>query len=349
MRRARPAFWQGIRRLLLIGPAVRRLIVSLLILLLVTLMGVAGYATIADFSLFDALYQTVTTITTIGFAEVHPLDTAGRAFTIVLAVFGVGSALYLLTAVASLVLEGDVRRDVEAWRMTNQIAALRDHYIVCGAGRVGSEVGRELVTRREPFVMLESDPAAAEACAAAGWLVIRGDASRNEDLERAGVARARGLIAATASDAGNTFITLTARAMNPRIYIVARSNEPESEPKLRHAGADRVITPPVLAGRRMAISVLHPSVVDFAETVMRGVETGEVLAQLEVEPGSAWDGARVGEALALHAGVRGLGVRHADGRLDVPMRPEAMLRAGDAVLVFARTTALERLTEAMGG
>ncbi|HJN94011.1 MAG TPA: potassium channel family protein [Dehalococcoidia bacterium] len=329
-----------------VGPAIQRLRLSVGLFLLIIVLGVVGYSVITDFTPFEALYQTILTVTTIGFQEVRPLDDAGRSFTIVLAVLGVGSVIYLLTTVATLVVEGEIKRDVEAWRMGKRIDSLTGHYIVCGAGRVGAEVARAMQDRSEPFVMIDI---AADALAALeeDWLVLEGDASNNELLEMAGVRRARGVVVASRSDAENTFITLTVKAINPSLYVVARANDPESEPKLRQAGADRVIAPTVIAGRRMAVSVIHPAVADFTETVLHGAETGEALAQVDVQFGSALDGSDVGTAFGGREHVEVLGVRHRDGRLDVAPTRGVALHAGDAMMVLGTSEAIEALSAAV--
>ena len=328
------------------GPAIRRLRLSVAMLLAIVAMGVVGYRLIEDFSLFDALYQTVLTLSTIGFQELQPLSDGARAFTIVLAALGVGGVFYLLTTVARLVLEGELKRDVEAWRMGRRIGELRNHFVVCGAGRVGAEVARAMVQRDERFVMIDSDE---EALAALNddWLSLHGDASNNEVLALAGIAHARGAIVATRSDAENTFITLTVRAMNPSCYIAARANEPDSVPKLRQAGADRVISPTEIAGRRLAISAIHPAVAEFTETVLHGgAETGEMLAQVDVQFGSAIDGANVGQAFDGREHLQVLDVRHRDGRMDVaPTRAEP-LHAGDALMVLGTSEAIESISAA---
>lgn len=330
-----------------VGPAIRRLRVSVGLLLLIVALGVVGYWTIADFSLFDALYQTILTVTTIGFEEIAPLDRDGRTFTIVLAVLGVGSVFYLLTTVATLILEGEVKRDLEAWRMGRQIDQLQAHFLICGAGRVGAEVAHAMHERGEPFVLIDSDPDAL-AGLDPHWLSLDGDASSNDVLRRAGVDRARGVVIATHSDAVNTFITLTAKAMNSSLYIVARANQPESEPKLRQAGADRVIAPTQIAARRMAISVIHPAVADFTETVLRGADTGEILAQVDIQFGAVLDGLTIGAAFAERDHVQVLGVRHRDGRLDVAPTRTVALHAGDALMVLGTSKAIEELSAAAG-
>lgn len=328
------------------GPALRQLRFSLATLLLVVGTGVAGYVAIADFSPFDALYQTVLTVTTIGFEEIHPLDRDGRIFTIVLSILGVGAVVYVVGSAAALVIEGELKRDLEAWRMTKRIDALRDHVIVCGAGRVGREVAGELAARKHPFVVVDPDPAAFEACEG-GWFVLQGDASSNDVLSRAGIDRARGLIVATQNDAENTFIVLTAKGMREDLYIVARSAQPQSEAKLIQAGADRIISPTQLAGRRMAVATLHPALVDFAETVLHSDEASPVLAQLDIAAASHWDGVTIADAFGQRT-IGVLGVRDPEGRLNVGPHGTERLRAGSALMVYGPPEEIEALSAFAG-
>ena len=332
-------------RLLRYGPATRRLFWALGLLLLTLAMGVIGYRVIEGFSAFDALYQTVLTVTTIGFQEVEPLNRDGRIFTIFLAIFGVGSALYLLSAVASILLEGDLRRDVEAWRMENRIERMSGHVIIAGAGRVGRGVADALAERDHDFVLIDSQQEAADALGAHGYAVMHADASNNDALEQVGLERARALVVATGSDATNTFIVLTAKGIRPSLYVVARAVETESQPKLRQAGADRVISPTAIAGRRLAISALSPALGDFAETVLRGGEATEVLAQIDVQTGSSVVGSSIADAFHGFDEVSVLGVRHANGRLAIAPARTLPLADGDAVLVIGETHAVDALSE----
>ena len=334
------------------GPAFAQLRYSFLGLMLVVGLGVAGYVWIADFPPFDALYQTVLTVTTIGFQEVNPMGQGGRIFTIFLSIVGVGAVLFVFGSAAALIFEGDLKRDLGAWRMSKNIDALQDHVIVCGAGRVGREVASELAARRSDFVVIDASPAALAVCEKANWLTVEGDASSVDVLQRAGVARAKGLVVATHSDAQNTFILLTARGLNPDLYIVARSADPESEANLFQAGADRVISPTTIAGRRMALATLHPSVVDFAETVLRGggsvgdgvnQEERLLLAQIDIMPGAPWDGMTVAQAFADHR-VRVLGIRSADGELTVAPSRAFPLSQGIALMIYGRSDEIEELS-----
>ncbi len=336
------------RRLPLIGPAFGQLLYGLVALCLVVTMGVSGYIVIADLPAFDALYQTVITITTIGFEEVRPLSTSARGFTIALAVVGVTVGLYILTGVGRLVVEGELVTDLGAWHMTNSINALREHFIVCGGGRVGWEVAAELERHGAAFVLIDADPDRADRAKTADWLVIAGDASDNDVLQRAGLDRARALLAVTASDAQNTFITLTAKGMRPDLYIVARANEQESGPKQIQAGADRVISPMQIAGHRLAFAALHRVAAEPASGSGASAEP-EALAEVGVRARSPLDGASIG-AIGADRSIVVLGLRRAAGELLVGPPAGAVLAAGDTLIVTGAADAIDALpTEPLAG
>ena len=331
------------RRLLMIGPAFGQLLYGLVALCLVVAMGVVGYVVIADLSPFDALYQTVITITTIGFEEVEPLSNSARGFTIALAVVGVTAGLYILTGVGRLVVEGELVTDLGAWHMTNSISALREHFIVCGGGRVGWEVAAELEKHGPSFVLIDSDSEKVERAKTAGWLVIEGDASDNDVLRRAGIDRASALLAVTASDAQNTFITLTAKGMCPDLYIVARANEQESASKQLQAGADRVVSPMQIAGRRLAFAALHPAVGEPAEPPFGAEERAETLAEVGVRARSPLDGASIGGAIGAEGRLVVLGLRRVGGELLVGPAADTGLAAGDMLIVMGDADAINAL------
>lgn len=344
----RPHPRHRIGSLLPTGPALAKLRYGLVGLLMVVGLGVGGYVWIADFSAFDALYQTVLTVTTIGFEEVNPLERDGRIFTIVLAIVGVGAVLFVFGSAGAVIFEGDLRRDLGAWRMTRQLEALRGHIIVCGAGRVGREVADELALRHSAFVIVDRNAKALGICRAAGWLVVEGDASNRDVLHEAGADHAAGLVVATESDAQNTFITLTAKGLNPDLSVVARVADPESEATLLQAGVDRVISPTSIAGRRMAVASLHPSVVDFAETVLGGGEDEPVLAQIDIGDGARWCGMTIAEAFAEQE-VRVLGLRLATGSLDVAPRHSQHLGAGMSLMVYGLPEQIESIAQSAVG
>jgi voltage-gated potassium channel len=306
--------------------------------------GVVGYALIEGWSFLDALYMTVTTVSTVGFREVKPLSTGGQVFTIFLIVFGVGVFFYAFTTVVRIAVEGEIGRLVGVTRMKARIGGLKDHYILCGFGRVGEEVARELKTRGTPFVIVDANPEALERARRYSYLLVEGDATSDVTLQEAGIGRAACLLAASDSDSGNTYITLTARALNPEIFVVARVGQPANESKLRRAGADRVISPYLLAGRRMVLSALQPLMVDFVDTLARGRHGEQMLAELEVTEDSCLAAVPVREVHSLCASATVLGVQKEDGRLIVTPRPDEVLAVGDRLMVFGQEEELERLS-----
>lgn len=323
---------------------VRRLAWAACGLLVITITGIVGYRLISGFSAFDALYQTILTLTTVGFQEVHPLDRAGRAFTIVLAVVGVTTGLYLMAAVAASLLEGQLYRDLQGWRMTRELETIEGHVIVAGAGRVGRGVITELARRGRAFVVVDHNPSRIDEHQQAGRLAVLGDASQRSTLLQARLAQARSLVIATGNDAQNTFITLTALGIDPSCYVVARCSEPESQPPMRQAGAARIFTPTEIVGRQLAAASLHPGVTEAAENILELPGALELLLWLDVGEGSAQAGRPLSRSLSA-ADVQILGLRSADGRFhpgDPGARP---LQQGDSVLVLTTQQSIDTIEE----
>ncbi len=229
---------------------------------------------------------------------------------------------------------------------TRDLSSWSGHVILCGLGRVGGAVAEELARRGAAFLAIDRDAAACARAAERGWPVLHGDAASHALLEQARIQAARGLVAATGSDATNTFVTLSARALNRGLYIVARADDLDSTPKLHQAGADHVISPTLIAGRRLAFAALYPSLLDFTETLTSGPAEAEALAQLDVQPGSEWEGRTLRDVLAEAEGVAVLGLRHRDGRLRAGPSAEHVLRAGDAIMVLGPSLAIEAVSSA---
>jgi voltage-gated potassium channel len=294
--------------------------------------GTAGYIIIERWSFIDALFMTVTTVTTVGYREVQPLDTKGRVFTIFLVLFGVGTAFYLLTTFVALVIEGDLGAAFGVTRMKGRIEQLSGHHILCGFGRVGEEIAREFAARKVPFVVVENNAAVLRRAVDAGYLVIEGDAAADDVLRQAGVDRASTLLAASDSDSGNTYITLTAKALNPKVFVVARAGKRDSEERARRAGADRIISPYSLSGRRMALSAIQPNIVDFIDTLAVGRNADQILAEIEVTEDSGLFGIYIRHMLE-SSRVTILGLQRAGGELIVGPRDDVRLEAGDRLMV----------------
>ncbi len=318
-----------------------RVFVGLAVLAALIATGTLGYMGIEQWSFLDALFMTITTVTTVGYREVRPLDTEGRVFTMFLVVFGVGTAFYLLTTFVALVIEGDLGAAFGITRMKNRIEHLHGHSILCGYGRVGEEIAREFADRGIEFVVIENNADAVERAVEAGHMLIDGDAASDEVLMSAGVMRARTLLAASDSDSGNTYITLTAKALNPRIFVVARAGKRESEARVLRAGADRVISPYALSGRRMALSAIQPNIVDFIDTLAVGRDSEQILAEIEVSEDSGLLGLYIRHVLE-GSRMTILGLQRASGDLIVGPREDVRLEQGDRLMVVGPEMELSR-------
>ncbi len=263
------------------------------LLAFIVVVGSIGYV-LLGFGALDAVYQTVTTITTVGFREVEPLDRNGKVFTIVLILAGVGTALYTLTVLLELLVEGHLGLAVERRRMDKKIASLQGHVIVCGWGRVGRAIARELTLGGKQVVIVDED--AGRIATVTVYPYIHGDAADDDVLRHAGIERASALVAAVSTDAGNLYITLSGRSLCPGLFIVARAREESSAPKLERAGADRVVNPQEIGGARMAAFLVQPNVTDFLDVVMHDHEMELRLEEIEVSPGSPLAGISVSQA-----------------------------------------------------
>lgn len=329
------------------GSPWRRLAIGAALLLALITFGVIGYMIIERWSFMDALFMTVTTITTVGFREVQPLSTGGRIFTMFVILFGVGVAFYLLTAVVQSAVEGELGEALGFRRMQQKIEALRDHYILCGFGRVGEEIAREYAERGVSFVIIENNPEAVGRAQQAGHLLIQGDATQDALLVQAGIQHARALLAASDSDAGNTFITLTAKALRPDIVVIARVGHPTSEPRVERAGAERVISPYKLAGRRMALSALQPLTVDFFDVLASGRQGEQLLAELVVTEESGMAGQTVHDVLHRSSATSLLAIQHAEGELVVGPPDSHVIEQGDRLILLSNEPDIEALGRKM--
>src|SRR4028118_10414 len=232
--------------------ALRRVQGAILALVIIATVGVLGYMVFEGWSFIDALYMTVITLTTVGYREVHDLDTTGQLWTMALLITGVGTLFYAAVTSVELAVEGAVRGYFERRRMTAEINKVNGHYVLCGFGRVGRQVAREFTLEDVPFVVIDNNPDKIEQCLAENYLAMVGETSDDDILEEAGVRRAKGLVAAVNSDAANVFVVLSARKINPSLHIVGRASSDESAAKLEIAGADRTLSPYAVGGRRLA-------------------------------------------------------------------------------------------------
>jgi voltage-gated potassium channel len=321
----------------------RRFRIGCGLLAFILLAGTVGFVLIEGWTPFEAFYTSALVVSTLGFSDLKPSNAPGRLLTVILIAGGVGTLYYLVGALAQSVIENQFdwgkRRAME-----QQIAQLKDHFIVCGFGRVGQQTCRQLAQEKCAFLVVDSNEDRLRRIGEAGYLYVNGDASNDSVLMQAGIERARGLLTAVQSDAGNVYITLSARALNPKLFIVARAATAEAEHKLTIAGANRVISPYILGGRSMAGHALRPAVMDFLDVLVHSDELELWIEDIAVKPGSALDGVQLGAAdLRETAGITILAVRHADGKMQVNPKSELTLHAGDTLIALGRHDDLERL------
>lgn len=323
---------------------VRHLSLALTILIGIILFGTGGYVLIERWPLLDALYMTVITIASVGYREVHDLSSHGRVFTIVLIIFGAGIIAYALSSLVQFMVEGQMRRFFGRRKVEREIRKLKDHYIICGYGRIGAQICRELRAKPLPFVVVEQAPHLWERLENDQVLYVRGNATDDEALVAAGILQARGLITAVTSDTDNVYITLTARGLNPELFILARAGEEGSEKKLLRAGATKVISPYTIGAARMAQAILRPSVMDFIEIATAGQNLELQLEEIQVAP----DSPLVAQTL-ITSGIRrdlGLiivGIKKEPGRMLFNPSPETPIGAGDTLIALGQQSAIQNL------
>jgi voltage-gated potassium channel len=314
----------------------RRLRWPAVLLVAVTAYGIIGFIAIERWSVIDAAYMTVTTLTTVGYREVRPLDTGGKAFTISLIVMGVGLVLITVSIVAGWVAEGGIGGLNRRKRMQRRIDGMSGHAIVCAYGRVGRAIARTYQDEGMPFVVIEAKEEHAEALDRDGCVYVIGEAADETVLRSAGVDRARSLACAVDSDATNVYIALMARSINPDLFIVARASEPGSPERLLRAGAARVVSPFVSSGRHMAMLSLRPRVLDYLEVGRAGPHPLR-LEEVQVEP----DSAMVGQAISDAAGAATvLAIRHMDGHVQPNPSSDQRLHPGDLLLLLGEQEVL---------
>src|SRR5215472_11773564 len=317
--------------------------IVVLALLLLSAVGTVGFHWIEGWSWFDSFYMVVITLSTIGYQEVHELSHAGRVFNTGLIIAGVTMLFLSIGSLTQALLEFELVKVFGRRRMEREVAGLKDHYIICGAGRVGASVALELARKPCHFVILESDEKIV-ATLDPKWLVLIGDAASEKTLRDAGIERARGLVAATTTDATNIYIVLTARSLNPKLKIIARASEERAEKHLKTAGADAVISPYAAAGHRIAQSFLRPNVLDFLDIATDRSGTLEmVIEEIRIGDSSPLAATTVGESGIHHQfGIMILAIR-TGGQTRFNPRAQDQIRAGDFLIAMGEPAQLSRL------
>lgn len=329
---------------------VRRLRTALGVLAAVICAGTIGYSAIEGWTLFDALYMTVITLATVGFKEVHDMSGSGKAFTIVLIIGGTGVIAYSLGSLIQFMVEGQLRQVVGRRKMLKTIGKLRDHYIICGFGRIGQLICKEFEARPIPFVVVEKNPHLCERLGRDGYLFVQGNATDDESLLAAGIERARGLITAVTSDTDNVYITLSARGLNPDLFILARAGEEGAEVKLMRAGASKVISPYTIGATRMAHAILRPSVVDFIELATASENLALQIEEIDVATGSSLVGKTLITAeIRQSMGIIIVAIKHPDGHMLFNPPSHTEINAHSVLIVLGERLAITQLEQLAQG
>ena len=318
----------------------RRIVFALLALAVVLGGGTLGY-TVIGLNPLDALYQTVTTVSTVGFRELFPMSASAKVFTIVLILTGVGTVLYAFGVVLEAVIEGDLFNVWGKRRMERTINQLKDHIIVCGFGRVGRAVAANLAASGEDFVIVDQD---GERFADVDYLTVVGDATDDDVLRRAGIERARALVAATSTDTTNVYLTLSGRALRPDLFIVGRARIADSESKLLRAGANRVINPQAIGGSRIAALLMQPHVAEFLDVVTHEAQMEFRLAEVPVPALCPLANQSLRETrLRERTGALVLALRDADGQFTTNPGAETVVSGGDVLIVIGTSNQIDDL------
>ncbi len=328
-----------------------RLIISFSFLIVVVAVGTIGYMIIENWHFFDALYMTIITIGTVGFREVAPLSHPGQVFTMWLIIFGIGVGGYALANLSAFIVEGHIQNIFRGRKMQKQINQLQNHIIVCGYGRTAVEIVNELVKAKKPFVIIENKEDVIEELKAHGLLVLDGDATDDEVLEEAGVYRAEGLITTLPNDADNVYVVLTARGMNPKLRIVSRAIDEQSSRKLMRAGANKVISPYAIAGKRMANLLLKPRIVDFLDIMSQSEELELKIEEVKIEKNSPLVNHTLRESniKAETGGATVIGYLDSSGRIIINPPGELVLKEGLVLFVLGTNQQINRLLELARG
>jgi voltage-gated potassium channel len=328
-------------------PETRNLALLGLLVLVVVAAAVAGYMVLEHMSFLDALYTAVIILSTVGFASGKPLSGSGQLFTVLLVLAGVTLIAYGLGSFIEFVVGGHVTGLYRRRTLRKRIEGLQGHYIICGYGRVGQSVAKEFTANKASFVVVDINPEVVVQVEADGLLAVTGNASEDEVLEQAGIRRARGLVAAVGSDADNVYVTLTGRVLNPRLLIVSRASTDETVNKLRRAGADQVISPYAIGGKKMATLLLTPLVADYLDVVTGGGEIEFRLEEFALNDTCAVVGRSIRELeVRRKTGATILAVRRGvSGAFDTNPDPQIVLDENDVLIAIGTPGEIAKLEE----
>lgn len=318
------------------------------LLFLVLLIGTVWFSVMENFTPLDALYMTVITVSTVGFKEVQNLDNSGKLFVVFLIISGLTVLTYTLGAVGRVIIEGSIQRYLGRQRMMREVEKLKNHYLICGHGRMGKILCEELQREGVDFVVIEGDPLVAEKLVEIGYLVVEGDATEDKVLEKAGVARAKGLVAVVSNNVNNLYITLSAREMsreeNPGLYILSRATDASASEKITRAGANRVISPYAIGGMRIVQALLRPTVSDFMDVATQTSGLDLMFEELKVSDSTGLDGVAIKDSgIRQNFDVIVIAIKKPSGRMIFNPGPDVIMQVGDVLIVLGDRDQLTRL------
>ena len=325
---------------------INKILKAFLILLIIITAGTSGYVIIEGWSALESFYMTVITISTVGFREVRELSSQGKIFTVFLIFFGMGVIAYILKNSAQLMIEAQIKYIIGRSRLEKRLKSLKDHYIICGFGRIGKVIVEELVYNKVPIAVIEGQKEVVEPLQDLEIPFVLDDATNESALLKAGLERAKGLVAVVKSDADNLFIVMSARSLNPKLFILARAGDENTERKLLRAGADKVVSPYLIGGKKMAHTILRPAVADFIEFTTHERKMGLELEELKVGPASKIKGVTL-----IDSGIRKdmdviiVAIKKIDGNMQFNPSPNTVIEEGDILIALGKRDDLNRLSK----
>lgn len=324
----------------------RRLLYTLGAIFTVITIGGIGFHLIEGFTILDSFYLATETVTTVGYGDVTPKSTVGRLFAIFFMLVGGGTVLYALTSMVQSIVQSEIISVLGIRRKTKEMEKLKDHFIVCGAGRVGRRIIRSLVNQKIGFVVIDNDQRKVAEYIENGFFVIVGDATSEENLRHAGVERAKGLASCLPDDAANVYVVLTARGMNEKLHIVARAVEEEAEPKLIRAGASRVVAPTIIGSQSMARALLKPAIADFMDSIV--AETLDlVFEEVTIDNDSIYANQSLKDTnIRSELDLVIVAIRRKNGEMIFQPSGETIIKEGDLLIAIGRAESMAKLVDA---
>jgi voltage-gated potassium channel len=328
----------------------RSIIRGVVLLSLVLIFGTAGYMLVEGWPLLEALYMTVITITTVGFGEVRTVSEPGRVFTVILIFTGMGIMAYTLGIVAQIMVEFQVRDLIGRRKLGLKLKNIKDHYILCGYGRIGEVIAHELKANGSPLLVIDQDPQSKEKLRSHDIPYIIDDATSDDVLMEAGIMRAKGLVTVVLSDADNLFITMTARGMNPGLFILSRADQGATEKKLLRAGANKVVMPYQIGGLRMVHTILRPAVTDFFDFAMQDKNIALKMEELKVQEKSPLNGVHLKDSgIRQDMNVIIVAIRDKEGNMSFNPSSNVAMEAGTTLIALGPIGDLEKLGRILSG